>query len=381
MVTRRGLILGAGGGALALVAAGGVWRVMRTPEAAVEPWELPLPPPVDVRLDALRHAILAPNPHNRQPWLLKLDGDDRVIVTCDLAKRLPETDPYDRQITIGFGTFIELAGIAANARGYRMTVEPFPAGEPQPRLDARPVAVLRFAPDSALPRDPLFAAIPQRRSTKTPYDLARPVTAAQFDALTAPQPGVTVDATGDAARLAPLREAIVEGVRVEMLTPRTMQESVDLMRIGAREIDAQPDGLELGGPMIEALSAVGMISRAELADPTSFAFKTGLDQQVEVQGSIPALIWVVTPANSRADQFAAGRAWARMNLAATAMGLAVHPASQTLQEFPEMAPLCARVHALLGAEGDARVQMLGRLGHGPQVPPTPRWPLAAHLTA
>lgn len=381
MVTRRGLILGAGGGALALVAAGGVWRVTRTPEAAIEPWQLPLPPPADVRLDALRHAILAPNPHNRQPWLLRLDGSDAVTVTCDLAKRLPATDPYDRQITVGFGTFIELARIAASARGYRMTVEPFPEGEPQPRLDARPVAVLRFTPDSALLRDPLFAAIPHRRSTKTPYDLARPVTAAQFAALTTAQPGVAVGATGDAARIAPLRAAIVEGVRVEMLNPRTMQESVDLMRIGAREIDAQPDGLELSGPMIEALSAVGMISRAELADPSSFAFRTGLDQQVEVQGSIPALIWVVTPANTRADQLAAGRAWARINLAATAMGLAVHPASQTLQEYPEMAALYARVHALLGAEGGERVQMLGRLGHGPAVEPTPRWPLAAHLTA
>ena len=381
MVSRRGLILGAGGGALALVAAGGVWRVTRTPEAAIAPWDLPLPPPADVRLDALRHAILAPNPHNRQPWLLRLQGDDTVIVTCDLAKRLPATDPYDRQITIGFGTFIETARIAATARGYRMTVDPFPEGEPGDRLDARPVAVLRFAPDSALPRDPLFAAIPLRRSTKEPYDLARPVTAAQFAALTRSQSGVRVEATGDADRLAPLRAAIIEGVRIETLTPRTFQESIDLLRIGAREQDAQPDGLALGGPMIEGMAALGLLDRTALADTSSFAFKSGLDQQVAVQGSIPALIWVTTPANSRTDQLAAGYAYARINLAANAMGLAVHPASQTLQEYPEMAAEYARVHALLGATGGERVQMLSRLGHGPQVPPTPRWPLAAHLSA
>jgi hypothetical protein len=89
---RRTLILGAGG-AVALVAVGGVWRVTRMPQTAMAPWDLPPPPPADVRLDALRHAILAPNPHNRQPWLLRLDGSDGVMVTCDLDKRLPMTDP------------------------------------------------------------------------------------------------------------------------------------------------------------------------------------------------------------------------------------------------------------------------------------------------
>ncbi len=32
---------------------------------------------------------------------------------AELLRRLPQTDPYDRQITIGFGAFLELAAIAA----------------------------------------------------------------------------------------------------------------------------------------------------------------------------------------------------------------------------------------------------------------------------
>src|SRR4249920_3795682 len=103
MVERRTVLLGIGGGA-ALVAAGGTWRVLRKPDRALGPWRTLDQPVADVRLDAFRHAILAPNPHNRQPWLIRLEGPDAALISCNLAKRLEETDPFDRQIVIGFGT-------------------------------------------------------------------------------------------------------------------------------------------------------------------------------------------------------------------------------------------------------------------------------------
>ena len=375
---RRTLILGAGG-AVALVAVGGVWRVTRMPQTAMAPWDLPPPPPADVRLDALRHAILAPNPHNRQPWLLRLDGSDGVMVTCDLDKRLPMTDPYDRQITIGFGTFIELAQIAASARGYRIEVTPFPAGAPEmpARLDARPVAYLRFVADPAVTRDPLLGAIQTRRTTREIFDAAP--TAAQVAALSEPLPGVLRTATADATKLAAIRGVTVAATMVENTTQRTWMESVDLMRIGATEIDAQPDGLFLAGPMAEAGSAAGVLTRSALADQTSSIYKTGLDQQRALSESLPGAVWIVTPANTRADHLRAGAAYMRTTLAAQALGLKMHPQSQALQEYPEMAAHYAAIQALLGAGGEARVQMLARLGTGPAVGPAPRWPLEKHL--
>lgn len=155
-VSRR-TVLGAGLGGLALVTGGGIWRVTRMPQTAYAPWDLDPIPPRDVRLDAFRYAILAPNPHNRQPWLIQLVGSDEAVITCDLDRRLPVTDPYDRQITIGFGTFVELARIAAAERGVVVEIDPFPEGEDPATLDKRPVARLRFIPVSAPARDPLFA--------------------------------------------------------------------------------------------------------------------------------------------------------------------------------------------------------------------------------
>ncbi|MCA3698547.1 MAG: twin-arginine translocation pathway signal protein, partial [Brevundimonas sp.] len=58
-----GVVLAAGGGATA-------WLTTRTPERALQPWKTAAEDGyADVRLHALSYAILAPNPHNRQPWI------------------------------------------------------------------------------------------------------------------------------------------------------------------------------------------------------------------------------------------------------------------------------------------------------------------------
>src|SRR5258708_494300 len=185
-ISRRTFIKAVGGTGLALVGAGGVFAATRTPNRALLPWEdLLNAPPADVRLDAFRHAILAPNPHNRQPWLIQLVGQDQALIFCDLDRRLPQTDPFDRQILIGFGCFLEIARIAAAQRGVSMEIVPFPEGLPAGRLDRRPIASLRFAATGTATKDPLFAAIPNRRSNKAPFDTARPVGKSVLDTLIA----------------------------------------------------------------------------------------------------------------------------------------------------------------------------------------------------
>ena len=176
-----------------------------------------------------------------------------------------------------------------------------------------------------------------------------------------------------------MRREIVAGIEAEMTTHDANMESVDLMRIGHQEVDANPDGIELHGPMIEAGVLAGFVSRAALADPESTGFQQGLEMMRQIYGSIPALIWIKTAGNSREDQLEAGRQYVRANLEATALGLGMHPMSQSLQEYVEVQPMFENVHALLGVSGDERVQMLARVGYGPQTGPTPRWPLETHF--
>ena len=132
---------------------------------------------------------------------------------------------------------------------------------------------------------------------------------------------------------------------------------------------------------MEALKLAGQLDHKALGDPTSASFQTGIDMIQDIYGSIPAAVWIITPGNSRLDQLEAGRRHVRANLRATMLGVAMHPLSQSLQEYTEVAGLFKRVHETLGAKAGERVQMLVRIGYGPKVEPAPRWPLETHLRA
>ncbi|MBN8535246.1 MAG: twin-arginine translocation pathway signal protein [Rhizobiales bacterium] len=381
MTNRRNVILGIGG-TLALFGAGAAWRVTRVPDKAYQPWEKAGATEIDPRLDAFRHAILAPNPHNMQPWQIRLIGTDQAEISCDLARRLPQTDPFDRQIVIGFGCFIELAGIAASRRGLKLEVEAFPEGAGNARLDARPVARLRFVAEPGLAADPLAAFIRDRRSAKVPFDLARPVPAESFAALQAAGSDLTrFDHTRTEGDVQALRSLASAAFEREMRTPHTLRESIDVLRVGSDEINANPDGISLRGPLFEALSLLGADKvRAEAIDAQSDTTTRQIARYRQMFSQTPSFVWLTGLGNSRAHQLATGRSYLRLNLLATRLGLGLHPVSQALQEYPEMTPLFAEARRLCRVETGETLQMLARLGYADAVAPTPRWPLEAKLT-
>lgn len=372
MSTRRNVLKIIGGSTvLAAASAAGFVAVNQPSKAARAAWRT-AGMETEFRRRALSYALLAPNPHNRQPWRARLEGDTALTLYCDLARRLPETDPYDRQITIGHGAFLELLSMAAAQDGYRANITPFPEGETMDTLDTRPVAHVTFTEDNTTMPDPLFAHVLTRRSNKevyTPGDVN--AGALQQMVQTASAFGVTANAIGNTPMAAKLRDLTWAAHQIEVLTDRTNMESVNLMRIGAKEVAANPDGIELDGPFIAAGKLFGQVSRKTLADPTSAGFQTGLDMYEAKAMSARAFAWIANANQTRSDQINAGRAYVRMNLHATALGLGIHPWSQSLQEYAEMESLHNDVHSLIG--DGKRLQMLVRVGFAPKTGATPRW--------
>ncbi|OJF98806.1 hypothetical protein AX760_01905 [Pararhizobium antarcticum] len=372
------------GGGVVLAAGGGIlWANTRDPAAARRPWdvarEMAGGMETDPRRKALSYAVLAPNPHNRQPWLADLSVENEVTLFCQEDRRLPHTDPFDRQITIGLGCFLELFAQAAVAEGHGVDIKLFPDGEPHPRLDARPVAHIRLSADAGVVPDPLFTQVLSRRSNKEAYDLSRPVATEDLAQIASSARTSSIAFTNEEARVAALRTLAWEANYTEITTPHTLKESIDLIRIGRAEIEASPDGIDLSGAMMETLAISGMLSREQMLDQTSTAFQQQVPILKEPFDTAMAFLWQKTPGNTRVDQIAAGRDYVRLNLAATAAGVSMHPFSQALQEFPEMRTHFAGMRQALEVGPDEILQMLVRLGYGPHIKGAPRWPYETRI--
>ncbi len=375
-MNRRGFLKMTGGGVILAAGGAGLFAATRTPRDALAPWGL-IGRYEDPRVNALSHAILAPNPHNRQPWIINLDGDGGLTLFFDTDKQLPHTDPFDRQLTIGLGCFLELMRLAANADGYDVVVNLFPEGENAEGLDSRPIANATFT-EGTIVRDPLFDHMLSRRSNKEPFDTSRTIPPEAFARILTVARHTQIGGSIDPEDIAYWRELSTRALTIEIETPHTYKESVDLMRIGKAEINANPDGIDFSGALFEALAMAGVMTREALLDTSSTGFQEGRKAVLANTETAMGHLWMVTQANSRRDQIAAGADWLRVNLACTAEGLGFQPLSQALQEYPEMAEIYDETHRRLAPEGGT-VQMLARIGYGPDVAVSPRWPIEAKI--
>ena len=387
---RRAFVRLVGGGVVLAAAGAGSGCAASMPEAAVAAWQGPGAEP-DLRRWILGHAILAPHSHNLQSWLVDLRTPGEILLRCDLQRLLPETDPFSRQIMMSHGTFLELLDLAARARGQRAEITLFPEGAFGPaRIDERPVARIRLVADAAQPRDPLFDQILKRRTQRNAYDPARPVPAAAWQAMAdavRPHPlrfgfagpGAAAGAAGSGA-LDSHRAIARAAWRTELVTPRTLLESYRWLRVGGDEIARHRDGISITSPLLVALDRLGLFDRRNAPAPGDRAVTSQIADFDDKIASTPGFLWLVSDGNDRATQVQAGRAYARVQLAATAHGVVMQPLQQALQEYPEQAEAYAAIHRLLGAAPPAQtVQMWARVGLADAVGPAPRRGLDAQL--
>jgi hypothetical protein len=189
--------------------------------------------------------------------------------------------------------------------------------------------------------------------------------------------GGTVEPT----RLEALRQLCWDAAKVELTTPRTVMESMRLTRVGPAEISANPDGISLNEPLVRAIAAVGLFDRSKPPVDGSAAQKNMLARFEGHSRTAMGFVWLGTetaanaPAKkTRSAEVAAGRAYVRLQLKATELGLQMHPMSQAPQEFPEMKPHHDRLHALTVGRPAAEetVQMFCRIGYCAPQAHTPR---------
>lgn len=380
---RRVFLRLAGGGVVAATGTTLAGCSSALPPEAVAAWRGPGDEP-DVRRWVLAHAILAPHSHNLQSWLVDLSVPDEITLFIDRSRLLPETDPFSRQMMMSQGTFLELLDLAARQKGLRAEIQLFPQGEFAPTtVDARPTAHIRLVPDASVQADPLFLQLFLRRTHRGPYAPREPEAAAlQAIAASVQAHAVRVGfvAASQADAMQEHRRIAMEAWRIELVTPRTVMESIQVLRVGPKEIAHHRDGISLNDPMVRVLAAVGLFDRRQVPAPDDPSTTLQIRDFNSNLAATPAFFWLVTEGNERATQVNAGRAYVRAQLAATAAGLSMHPLSQALQEYPEQAEPYAQIHRLVDAPAPrSTVQMWARLGYAPAIEPSPRRGLDAHI--
>jgi hypothetical protein len=180
--------------------------------------------------------------------------------------------------------------------------------------------------------------------------------------------------------LARQRAVAAEAWRIEMVTPRTIMESYKVLRVGPDEVARHRDGLTLLDPTVVWMARLGLFDRSRAPGPDDYATTSQIKDFGKKLDSTPGFLWMVSEANDRITQINAGRAYVRVQLAGTAMGVVMQPLQQALQEYPEQAGPYAQIRHLLGAAAPGQtVQMWARVGFAPPTGPAPRRGVDAHM--
>jgi nitroreductase len=322
-------------------------------------------------LQVLTYASLAPSSHNTQPWRVRLVGHDTADLLLDESRLLTEVDPGERQAVLSHGAFLEAARQAAASLGHHCHVDLLPSGAPD-----SPLARIRLEPSDVSPKGDALTALRLRQTNKrtfedksiAPTDLRRLLD--QVD-----EPGVAVRAVVEPRKRRVLAEVCRDAMQIEVQSPARNRELSRWFRLGSAERGQAEDGFGLGQSGVTGfkrwVAENFVLSRDGMDAPDSGFSKTAVEMTYDQAASAQAFVVLATRANDRRTQLRAGAAYLRLHLAATRLGIQVHPLSQATQEYADMTALRHRLHVMAASPGET-VQMLLRLGYADPVEYTPR---------
>ncbi|MCX6678242.1 MAG: hypothetical protein NTU95_09925 [Methanothrix sp.] len=332
--------------------------VLMQPEASQEAWNIkesdfPTNDSAKEKLTfLLNYAILAPSSHNSQPWKFNVTNDS-ILVFADKSRRLQVADADQRELCISLGCALENLIIAADHFGYNSSVAYFPGEE-----DLVAEVVLQPAANPSNPsRDPrLFSAILSRQTNRNPYE-PRSISEADLETIyrLSSDADVSIFITRDPAIKKSFLDLVVQAN-------------------GVQYSDAEYKS-ELGHWLGQGvMGPTGM--QAKMAQLAVVFLDMGPQQtktDAELINSTPYLGFISTANNDSISSLKAGRTLGRFWLAATALGISLHPMSQAL----ELQQTKANLTKLLPAQsGMSQVQQTFRLGYAKPVREhSPRRPL------
>jgi len=343
------------------------------PHAAHPEWRVnkelfPTEGPVDDQLAFLvQYAILAPSVHNAQPWIFEVRGDT-ISLFADRSRRLPVIDPHDRELIIGCGSALYALRLAM--RKFEMVdVVGLLPDKKNPDLLAT-VTIGGGAGEKHKPSDDdvvLFRQIPNRRSSRMPFDrTVIPDGIVSKCARDAEAEGAMIYPVADRHTRHLIATLVAEGDREQMHSQAFREELARWLRPNQ---GCHKDGIPSYAEG-HTSKVWDFLSKIEPLIVRRFDIGKGVaahDQEL-AEGS-PLITVLCTKGDTPLDWLRAGQAAMRVSLRAQAGEVC----SSYLNQPVEVAHLRPRLQKVLGATEIP--QLVLRMGHGPDVEPTPRRPV------
>lgn len=310
--------------------------------------------------ELVRDAVAAPSLHNAQPWRFRYTrGSCTFRLYADFERALPHSDPDARALHLGCGAALFNLRVAVANAGFHPGVTLLPDPDDAALL-ATVEAGAPASGDVALAL--LHPAIHRRHSSRYPFaETGIPANLRTALAEAAREEGVAL-AFPDSWHLR-WTEELVEEAEARNLTDSGIGDDLARWtRIGSAGSDTVTDGVPdyAFGPRKRG-------GRAPVRDFTGG--RPAPDLGSTPFENEPHLAVLSTDGDLPRDWLRAGQAMERVLLLATLEGLATSFSTQAL-EWPDL-----RLSLRDPFSGTDHVQMMVRLGYGPQGPEVPRRPV------
>jgi len=335
MALSRRMLIGAGAGGILAAGLGyRIWDrgVFAAPSGEpYKPWDTWQGTIVDGLARPLHAAILAANPHDTQPWLFEINASDSITVYADRIRNLGSFDPFRREMHLGLGCAIENLVRAAQVYGYTPYVRPV-AGKLTlaPPDEPKPIAHITMDPGQPS-RDELFEAIPNRHTNRGAY-LDRALTHDTRAYLTnqATDNDVRIVLLDDPHARADLAALIVDATQRIIADPTMSADSARWIRTGRREVEDHRDGISIDNAGLPPATVMFGKLMPDLGASTQDSYWLDNTKSTQVHAPVLGMI-LVKERLDMAQSLAAGRAWQRLHLAATTLGVAAQPLNQPVE--------------------------------------------------
>jgi hypothetical protein len=284
----------------------------------------------------LLSATLAPSPDNNQPWLFEASTDGTLTLYHDLSRALPSDVDFMFSM-IALGAALENLCLAARQKGWQPFVEYVPQGDSirgpaegsGTSAGKEAVATIRFAAGGV--PDPLYAFVAERVTCRKAY-ARQPVAEnalRQIEEAASGHPETTLHWLNDREAIGRLAWLVAATDRIRFEYQPFHEELYRQLRFSPQEAESTRDGLDVRTLEVPS-SAVWLLRRLRPWRRMRLLNRLGLSKLMSVTSALlvknsGTVGLLTTGVTTRRGYLDAGRAFQRVWITATRLGLALHP--------------------------------------------------------